>query len=99
MFCRALDPKIAWADMIDKANRDRIPFDPETLNFANVQKYINDNYNFNQRSIVAIVNKQGEMLADLSSKTQISDLDEADAVVKRLVANQEEEEVLFQLQG
>ena len=96
MFCRALDPKIAWADMIDKANRDRIPFDPETLNFANVQKYSNDNYDPHKRGIVAIVNKQGDVLADL---TQISDSDEKDAVVKRLVANQEEEEVLFQLQG
>ena len=78
------------------SDRGQAPIGKTTPSFEDVQSYINKNYDYGNRNIEAIVNKQGDVLADL---TQISDSDEKDAVVKRLVANQEEEEVLFQLQG
>jgi len=90
-------PQIAWAEML-QGNPDRVPIQPpistSTPTFAEVQNYISTYYDHDNRDIVAIVNKQGCVLADL---TKMSVLEKNKAVAKWLLASAQE--VVFQLQA
>ena len=75
------------------SDRGQPPIGKTTPSFEDVQSYINKNYDYGNRNIVAIVNKQGDVLADLSKMSAA----EKDAAVKKWLASGEE--VSFKLQG
>ena len=89
-----LGPKIAWADMVN-GNPERFQKCIEArkpLTCDHVQNYIH--FNYEARSIVAIHDSDGAMLADLTGMTH---QEEMDAAVEKCLASNEQ--VFFQLEG
>ena len=94
MNMNVLGSKIAWEEMV-AGNLDlgQAPIGKTTPSFEDVQNYINKNYNHENREIVAIVNKKGDVLADLTKMSAA----EKDAAVKKWLES--DEEVSFKLKA